>query len=117
MKKEELFEKYRDILLSIEEVSYATKKGIEEYKAKLLLKDGTSLRIAEKWVDKRLDKYSYYWLDEENRRIIGWNNAPHHYDLENFPHHKHLKREEVLPSYETDLESVLEAIDRGMQEK
>ncbi|MBU1698476.1 MAG: hypothetical protein KKD21_15785 [Proteobacteria bacterium] len=116
MNKEELFEKYKDIILSIEEVSYIARKGIEEYKAKLILRDGTNLRIAEKWVDKRLGKYSYYWLDEENRGIIGWDNAPHHNELENFPHHKHLKGERVFPSYETDLEGALKIIEKVLKE-
>lgn len=116
MKKEELFERYRNIILSIEEVLYMARKGIEEYKAKIILKDGTNLRIAEKWISKILDKYSYYWLDEENKGIIGWDNAPHHENLENFPHHKHLK-EKVIPSYETDLESVLKVISKVLKDE
>jgi len=76
--------------------SVLKKKGVEEYKAKLIFKDGTNLRITEKWINKRISKYSYYWLDEENRRIIGWDNASYHEELENFSHHKHLK-EKVLP--------------------
>lgn len=107
--KERLFGKYKDIILSVEEILYIAKKGIEEYKAKLILKDGTSLRIMEHRMDGELTKYSYYWLDESNKRIIGWDNAPHHKGLENFPHHKHLK-EDVIPSYENDLEGILKMI-------
>jgi hypothetical protein len=32
----------------------------------------------------------YYWLTPDNQLKIGWDNAPHHVELENFPHHKHV---------------------------
>lgn len=43
------------------------------------------------------DNYSYTLLQGE-RRIIGWDNAPHHRGLDNFPHHFHSEIGEVQPS-------------------
>ena len=48
------------------------------------------LRIWEKKLDDSLQRYSYYWIDELDNQIIGWDNAPHHPDIETFPDHKHV---------------------------
>ena len=80
----------------------------------LYLKDGTNLRVTEQWQDKTLLRYSYYWLTSADELKIGWDNAPHHARLKNFPHHKHVGRKENLqPSFETRLEEVMAVILRG----
>ena len=57
------------------------------------------------------DRYSYYWLSAENELKIGWDNAPHHTRLENYPHHKLVGTKNSLePSFETRLEDVMEII-------
>ncbi|MCD6345035.1 MAG: hypothetical protein J7M17_05495 [Anaerolineae bacterium] len=77
----------------------------------LYLKDGTNLRVTEQWQGKTLLRYSYYWLTSEDRLKIGWDNAPHHARLKNFPHHKHVGRQENRqPAFETCLEEVLAVI-------
>lgn len=77
----------------------------------LYLKDGTNLRVTEDWCEQTLKRYSYYWLTSANELKIGWDNAPHHTHLENFPHHKHVgRRDNLLPSYETCLEEVVDVI-------
>ncbi len=74
----------------------------------LYLKDGTNLRVAEQWAGKTLKRYSYYWLTSANELKIGWDNAPHHTRLVNFPHHKHVgQRDNLQPSIETCLEQVM----------
>lgn len=50
--------------------------------------------------------YSYYWLRSDNSIIIGWDNAPHHQEIETFPHHKHIGKN-VESSQETSLDQVL----------
>lgn len=82
----------------------------------IFLIDGTNLRVTERWVDKNMDDYSYYWLDENNKLKIGWDNASHHTQLENFPHHKHIgSSANRVPSYETNLEAVMETIEGLMR--
>lgn len=57
---------------------------------------------------KVLVRYSYYWLDAENKLKVGWDNAPHHAQMANFPHHKHIgQQDNVQPSYETSVEKVM----------
>jgi hypothetical protein len=80
----------------------------------LYLKDSTNLRVIEQWGGETLKRYSYYWLTSTNELKIGWDNAPHHTQLETFPHHKHVEqRENLQPSTETCLEEVMQTIVRG----
>jgi len=77
----------------------------------LHLKEDTPLRVTEKWRGDFLERYSYYWLTARNQLKIGWDNAPHHTHLANFPHHKHVgRREDRQPSFETCREDVMEVI-------
>ena len=83
----------------------------------LHLKDGTNLRLTEQWRGRTLERYSYYWLTSVNELKTGWDNAPHHTRLKNFPHHKHVGRKESLqPSFETCLEEVMEVVLSSGQE-
>jgi len=80
----------------------------------LYLKDGTNLRVIKQWQGKTLLRYSYYWLTSADGLNIGWDNAPHHTRLKNFPYHKHVGRKENRqPSFETCLEEVMAVIFRG----
>ena len=80
----------------------------ETFKIILKLQDSTTLRVAERWQNEQLFRYSYYWLDSENKIKVGWDNAPHHKDLNNFPHHKHLgEMETISKSSEICLEDVM----------
>ncbi len=77
----------------------------------LYLKDSSNLRVAEQWESGQLRRYSYYWFTSDNELKIGWDNAPHHRQLEGFPHHKHVQSQNNLqPSAETYLEEVMKVI-------
>lgn len=87
-------------------------------KAAIYFQDGTNLRLNESWEDEQLVEYSYYWLTADNRLKMGWDNAPHHRGLENFPHHKHVgSPTQIVPSHETTLDAVMQVIaTQGTQE-
>ena len=77
----------------------------------LYLKNGTNLRVAEQWAGEVLKRYSYYWLNSADELKVGWDNAPHHTQMESFPHHKHVgQRGNLQPSRETSLEEVMGVI-------
>ncbi len=40
------------------------------------------------YYNETLGKYAYT-LVRQNQRVVGWDNAPHHSQLANFPHHFH----------------------------
>ncbi|MBI5838556.1 MAG: hypothetical protein HZB19_00505 [Chloroflexi bacterium] len=51
-------------------------------------------------------KYRYHYMDDAQNLIFRYDNAPHHPQIESFPHHKHLA-DNVQASQEPDLRIVL----------
>jgi len=90
----------------------------ETFRLILTLHDGSTLRITERWRNQALFRYSYYWLASDTSLRIGWDNVPHHRELENFPHHKHIGGEgRRVASSETSLEDVMAFIAREIEGK
>ncbi len=106
--KSEMLSQFQDIISAIESERHEKFKQFEIYRCKIFLIDGSNLRIFEKYAYDHLIYYSHYWLDTLNELIIGWDSAPHHLTLLNFPHHKHVGvQENILPSAEQKLFDVL----------
>ena len=78
-------------------------------KIKANLIDDSVLFIRE-FVSDREYLYSYHWQDRNGKLRIRWDNAPHHKHVKTYPHHKHTP--EVLESYETTLDDVLDVIEK-----
>jgi hypothetical protein len=51
--------------------------------------------------------YRYHFQDRQNNLIFRYDNTPHFPDLENFPHHKHL-RDGIISSEEPTVAGVIE---------
>ena len=51
------------------------------------------------YVDENYRNYSYHLQNSESKMIIRWDNAPHHTNINTFPHHIHFNGE-ILDSYE-----------------
>jgi hypothetical protein len=49
------------------------------------------------WYNATMAKYSYT-IVKQNRRIIGWDNAPHHKHVGTHPHHFHGSDGRTMPS-------------------
>jgi len=83
----------------------------ETFRLLLALLNGTTLRVSERWRGQTLIRYSYYWLDSDNRLKTGWDNLPHHSHISTHPHHKHSgQQSNVQPSQETNLDEVVAVI-------
>jgi len=109
----EILKQFEDIIAEKEFLNIIEIREFVHYKSKIQLIDGSNLRISEKWYGQQLIQYSYYWLDEENNLIIGWDNAPHHPQISTCPHHKHIQQQiKVYASNENNLNSVMEFIKR-----
>ena len=100
---------YRDMILDYEIVLHRIRRGVEQLKAIVYLEDGTHLRISEVFVSGSIKKYSYYWLDQHNDLLIGWDNSPHHPEVATFPHHRH-RRGRIEMSQQQNLPAVLNYI-------
>jgi len=104
--RETLFARHRNIIIGVVSVDHRIREGIEQYKAKVILADGSNLRVSEVFIDGELVKYSYYWLDESDHLIAGWDNAAHHPQIKTHPHHLHTVNA-VSESSVRDLDAVL----------
>ena len=102
-------EKYQQIISAVKNLDMTERYELMHLKASIVLVDGSELHISEVWVGDELEKYSYYWLEETEKIIAGWDNAPHHPDIDTFPHHKHGK-EGVEPSKPMNARVVLERL-------
>ena len=77
------------LVVAVTDYLHRKSGSVEQYRAVAFLVDGTHLHINEVWVDGELVKYAYYHLSPTNQIIRGWDNAPHHPEVETFPHHRH----------------------------
>ncbi len=50
------------------------------------------------YYNETLSKYAYT-LILSNKRVVGWDNAPHHPSVTTFPHHFHAEDGTVHPSF------------------
>lgn len=58
-----------------------------------------------------VERYSFHWMDSENRLIVRWDNAPHYADLPGYPDHVHRGNEsEAVPGEPMNFHKVLDAI-------
>jgi hypothetical protein len=66
--------------------------------------------VLDLYYNESLDKYGYT-LIVGGARVLGWDNAPHHPELDGFPHHVHRLDGRVEPSSLTgDPESDLDIV-------
>lgn len=85
-----ILDAFPDIVTSIDDLEILQKETIIKLKAKLRLFDGSILWVREIHDDKGMKAYSYYWLRPDETMIMGWDNAPHHKNVKNHPHHRHI---------------------------
>lgn len=83
------------------------------FRTEILLKNKSKLFVREMVIEGKVRKYSYHWQDEKGNLIIRWDNAPD-WDVETFPHHKHLS-DKIESSYERTMEQVLRFIDKKLK--
>jgi hypothetical protein len=81
---------------------------IELIKANATLKDSSILFVNEA-IGENWREYSYQW-QKDGTMIRRWDNAPHHKDLANFPHHVH-DGNDILSSEDVNLTDVLNFIE------
>ncbi len=102
---------FSEILSSFNIIEFLEDERVTKSKVKVTLRNNSVLWIREVGFKDQIISYSYYWLRSDNSIIIGWDNAPHHQDIETFPHHKHIGKN-IEPSQETSLEHVLTYISK-----
>jgi hypothetical protein len=95
-----------------EELFTATRANL---RIRLRLPDDSFLEISEALVVEEGAltwlSYRYHWQDASGRVILRYDNAPHHPEVQSFPHHKHVE-ETVVASDRPTLPDLLAEIQR-----
>jgi len=81
-------------------------------KIQACLINGWKLHVWEHATPK-FQRYAYH-VSKGTQLIIRWDNAPHHRQVNTFPHHKHVK-EDILASKEMSIEDILEELEKMIQ--
>ncbi|MFZ2419420.1 MAG: DUF6516 family protein [Smithellaceae bacterium] len=90
---------------------YEREANIFRFKARIVFKNGSLLRIKEYRFSDGTRKYSYHWETGKGVLITRWDNAPHWHKIASHPHHKHVQSAGAIESSgETHLDAVLEVI-------
>lgn len=85
---------------------------------KIFFENGHLLEFIEVIDTEQADKvkYRYHYMDEMNKLVFRYDNAPHHNEVNSFPHHKHLP-DRVTASCEPELRAVLMEIAQFQRKK
>ncbi len=109
-----VFEKYSSIILSYRITKFEQFGHLFKLRAEVELIDHSKLFIRETVIGTKR-KYSYHWQTLDQKLLIRWDNAPD-WDVETFPHHKHIGVEDqVESSYERTLEQVLNILQKSIK--
>lgn len=104
---EQTLQKFPNILRStLTKKRYNAKQGY--ISGSVLFDNGCRLEFMELKDTNRTAKvkYRYQYMDKQNICLFRYDNAPHHPEVANFPHHKH-NGEEIRASLEPTLFDVL----------
>lgn len=89
-------------------------------RARLILTDESVLEFSEYMEPESEDEfkitdYSFQWMDKDGNQIRRWDNTPHFPKLKNFPHHIHVKDDDVISGKPIDIFGVLDEIEKTMK--
>ncbi len=111
------FRKYAGIIQTYKITRFERAGSSFRLRAQMTLTDGSQLYLRETVIEGAKRKYAYHWQDTDGNLLVRWDNAPD-WDVETFPHHKHLGEERnVAVSYERTLEQVLAVIEKEITAK
>jgi hypothetical protein len=92
----------------IQVIEFYETQELQILSANALLKDGSKIYVHERI---SLDKshYSYHWQDRDDNLMLRFDDAPHHKEIETFPHHQH-EGEEIKPLKQPTFDHFLQKI-------
>jgi hypothetical protein len=105
----DLLQSHPELVRRIPTYAYRRNGQVEQFKAVAELVDGSRLHINEVWIEGNLHKYAYYQVTLAGEIIQGWDNAPHHPEVNTHPHHLH-REGMVISSSVRSLADVLQAL-------
>lgn len=90
-----------DIVQTVQIVREYSRERHGFFRARLELRNGDFLEVSEFFVAQddeiHILQYRYQWMDGARKQLRKrWDNATHHPELDNFPHHVHVKADHVV---------------------
>lgn len=113
--KQEVSKSYSTVTSNIATDKRSLYLGIIE--GKLIFLDGSELHFME-FVNVKTEinryKYSYHYQDNSGVLIFRYDMAPHHKEVQTFPHHKHIVNGQVVDAAPPSLAEILEEIEQNV---
>ena len=106
--------RYSALVAAVVSLTHRVDGSVEQFKADVQLVDGSRLHVNEVYVRGELRKYAYYRLTPGGEVLQGWDNAPHHLEIDSYPHHLH-RQDLVVPSQVRSLADVFDLIAKLLQ--
>lgn len=96
------------------------REGVEGEKeierCEIIFKDNSRLVVYEATQSSKF-KYSYQWMNAQNKTIFRWDNTAHFPSFDTFPYHRHVGENEIAePFQKVNLEAVLLFIAHSFEE-
>lgn len=110
---------------SIREIAVVQERGLEDrgfFRARLRLVNDDFVEVTEFFVidleQVQTVDYRYQWMDSGKQRLRKrWDNAGHHPDLPNFPHHVHVGDEDTAePGHAMGIVAFIDILERALGE-
>ncbi len=111
-----------DIVQTVQIVREYSRERHGFFRARLKLRNGDFLEVSEFFVAQddeiHILQYRYQWMDSARQQLRKrWDNATHHPELDNFPHHVHVKSDNVVISDQTmNISLLLAMLQRELEE-
>ena len=107
-------------IVSRYEITKERATSIDGYiRIRITLVNGDYLEVSE-YFERTLSEiktvdYRYQWMDASTNLYCRWDNAPHHPELDNFPHHIHQNSEDnVISGKVLSISQVLDIIEASL---
>ncbi len=93
---------------TVEQEFISFKEGFIQIDIKLI--KSFHLKVFEYYkIGEGVINYRYHVMDSQNKLLVRWDNAPHHSELETYPHHIHTKNG-VKSANQLSLAEILDVI-------
>jgi len=82
---------FNDIIDEIYVEKLIENENTYAFKSRLIFKNKSILIIRDYLFNDGSRKYSFHWMDKNEKLIVRWDNEPHWKNIHTFAHHKHIR--------------------------
>jgi len=93
-------EKFNEYIHSYQVEQFEQNGTNLRFRMSIVFKNGSQLFVKEIIINGVKRKYAYHWVNRYGGLICRWDNAPDWPEIETFPHHRHVKKENRVEASE-----------------